>query len=237
MRSVCRTRQARRRRIRSRSEGANVRSLHAIDGVTGRRPDVPRRGMVAVCRGFIGVCGGGHQGSGHKGQFGHRISPCCDRSRKSLAPATECGAGSKLVHHVRSPTRARRRLCAPRTLRAAIDFRTMTQPGNIAGPSAVCSPEAPLRRGYRMEASMRNSGRFGLAAIVSAAMACAGLSQAIAQEMRVLAANETTTLPWSAPVGHRQPRAADIPSSTSHRIIDPEDTIVDRKIQGVCRGC
>jgi hypothetical protein len=27
--------------------------------------------------------------------------------------------------------------------------------------------------------------------------------------------NETTTRPWSAPVGHRQPRAADVPTSTS----------------------
>ena len=50
---------------------------------------------------------------------------------------------------------------------------------------------------------------------------------------------ETTTRPWSAPVGHRQPRAADVPASTSAslQILDPEDANVDRKISNVCRGC
>jgi hypothetical protein len=51
---------------------------------------------------------------------------------------------------------------------------------------------------------------------------------------------ETTTRPWSAPVGHhRQPRAADVPTSTSvsQQSLDEEDANVDRKIKGVCRGC
>jgi len=50
---------------------------------------------------------------------------------------------------------------------------------------------------------------------------------------------ETTTRPWSAPVGHRQPRAADVPPSTSvsQHILDQEDANVDRKIRNVCRGC
>jgi len=54
-----------------------------------------------------------------------------------------------------------------------------------------------------------------------------------------LASNETAIRPWSAPVGHRQPRAADIPASlsTSQQIIDSEDALVDRKIKGICRGC
>jgi hypothetical protein len=53
------------------------------------------------------------------------------------------------------------------------------------------------------------------------------------------AGNETATRPWSAPVGHRQPRAADIPTSTSvsQQILDQEDANVDRKIRSVCRGC
>ncbi|QPF88244.1 hypothetical protein IC762_24630 [Bradyrhizobium genosp. L] len=53
------------------------------------------------------------------------------------------------------------------------------------------------------------------------------------------ASNETATRPWSAPVGHRQPRAADIPASmsTPQQIIDQEDAMVDRKIRGICRGC
>ena len=53
------------------------------------------------------------------------------------------------------------------------------------------------------------------------------------------AGRETTTRPWSAPVGHRQPRAADVPtsSSVSQQILDQEDANVDRKIRSVCRGC
>ena len=54
-----------------------------------------------------------------------------------------------------------------------------------------------------------------------------------------VAGKETTTRPWSAPVGHRQPRAADIHTSTSvsQQSLDEEDANVDRKIRGVCRGC
>jgi hypothetical protein len=50
---------------------------------------------------------------------------------------------------------------------------------------------------------------------------------------------ETTTRPWSAPVGHRQPRTAEVPTSTSVSpyVLDQEDANVDRKIRGVCRGC
>ena len=50
---------------------------------------------------------------------------------------------------------------------------------------------------------------------------------------------ETTTRPWSAPVGHRQPRAADVPTSTSvsKYVLDREDANVDRKISGICQGC
>jgi hypothetical protein len=53
----------------------------------------------------------------------------------------------------------------------------------------------------------------------------------------VLAAGETTTRPWSAPVGHRQPRAADVPPIVSLQNLDQEDIDVDRKTRGVCRGC
>jgi hypothetical protein len=54
-----------------------------------------------------------------------------------------------------------------------------------------------------------------------------------------MAGKETTTRPWTAPVGHRQPRAAYVPTSTSvsQYVLDPEDANVDRKISGICRGC
>jgi hypothetical protein len=55
---------------------------------------------------------------------------------------------------------------------------------------------------------------------------------------------ETTTRPWSAPVGHRQPQAADVQASdvtSSISSIDEalvqENARINRLIQGVCRGC
>jgi hypothetical protein len=55
----------------------------------------------------------------------------------------------------------------------------------------------------------------------------------------LIAGNETRTRPWSAPVGHRQPRAADVPTPTSasQQILDQEDANVDRIVRNVCRGC
>jgi len=60
----------------------------------------------------------------------------------------------------------------------------------------------------------------------------------------VLPGCETTTRPWSAPVGHRQPQAADIQvtdvtssiSSIDQALIQ-ENARIDRLIQGVCKGC
>ena len=51
---------------------------------------------------------------------------------------------------------------------------------------------------------------------------------------------ETATRPWSAPVGHRQPQAADIASpgvSSIDRTLLEEDAKIDRTIRGICRGC
>jgi hypothetical protein len=50
---------------------------------------------------------------------------------------------------------------------------------------------------------------------------------------------ETSTLPWSAPVGHRQPQTADVTSSTrlfDQDILD-ENARIDGLIKGICRGC
>lgn len=65
-------------------------------------------------------------------------------------------------------------------------------------------------------------------------------AMALAPPSRFLApGNETTTRPWSAPTGHRQPGIADVPASTSasQQILDQEDANVNRIIRGVCRGC
>jgi hypothetical protein len=68
---------------------------------------------------------------------------------------------------------------------------------------------------------------------VADAMAFASPSRSLAP------GNETTTRPWSAPVGHRQPGVADIPASTSasQQTLDQEDENVNRIIRGICRGC
>jgi hypothetical protein len=54
-----------------------------------------------------------------------------------------------------------------------------------------------------------------------------------------IAGKETTTRPWTAPPGHRQPHASDVPATSlgSLDALDQEDAIVDRKISGICRGC
>ena len=44
-----------------------------------------------------------------------------------------------------------------------------------------------------------------------------------------------------APIGHRQPRAGDLPSqdnlSNPKDAINREDAALDRKIKSICRGC
>ena len=51
--------------------------------------------------------------------------------------------------------------------------------------------------------------------------------------------SETSTRPWSAPVGHRQPRVDEVPTSVplTREALDQEDANVDRKISNICRGC
>jgi len=51
---------------------------------------------------------------------------------------------------------------------------------------------------------------------------------------------ETSTLPWSAPVGHRQPQAIDVSSSrpsSIDQVVVEENARIDEVIKGVCRGC
>lgn len=41
-----------------------------------------------------------------------------------------------------------------------------------------------------------------------------------------------------APVGHRQPRASDVPSGQEKNFTESaEDKALDRKIKSICRGC
>lgn len=71
-----------------------------------------------------------------------------------------------------------------------------------------------------------------------------GVSSVSAQSGAIPSPNLTTpppqgqTLP-QAPVGHRQPRAGDLPNQqgTSQAAIDRDDAALDRKIKGICKGC
>jgi hypothetical protein len=50
--------------------------------------------------------------------------------------------------------------------------------------------------------------------------------------------SQTTGGPAQAPVGHRQPRASDLPSEKNGSAkLDAEDAALDRKIKSICRGC
>lgn len=44
-----------------------------------------------------------------------------------------------------------------------------------------------------------------------------------------------------APIGHRQPRAGDVPSeknlSDPNNAVNKEDAALDKKIKSICRGC
>jgi hypothetical protein len=47
--------------------------------------------------------------------------------------------------------------------------------------------------------------------------------------------------PWPAPVGHKQPRADQVPSeknlSDPNSAANREDAALDKKIKSICRGC
>jgi hypothetical protein len=43
--------------------------------------------------------------------------------------------------------------------------------------------------------------------------------------------------PGAAPIGHRQPRRADVPDTSGKADTSPEDRALDRKIKSICRGC
>ena len=51
--------------------------------------------------------------------------------------------------------------------------------------------------------------------------------------------HETSTLPWSAPRGHHQPRLGEIPASAvpAQQDLNEEDARIDRIIRNVCRNC
>jgi hypothetical protein len=77
-------------------------------------------------------------------------------------------------------------------------------------------------------------------AVSMALMALIGAPTAIAQTGAGSGASKSGDLP-PAPVGHRQPRAGDVPSEKNlgnpNDPINKEDAILDKKIKSICRGC
>ena len=49
--------------------------------------------------------------------------------------------------------------------------------------------------------------------------------------------NETSTLPWSAPRGHHQPRVVDIPATQAQHNLNEEDARIHRIVRNICRNC
>jgi hypothetical protein len=50
---------------------------------------------------------------------------------------------------------------------------------------------------------------------------------------------EKSTLPWSAPVGHRQPQLIDLTQTKSlyEQELDEENAKLSRVVKSICRGC
>ena len=115
--------------------------------------------------------------------------------------------------------------------------RGITPPlwGGITGPH--CKSECQnrvSRAGWHLEASMNTSKLLVALALVST------IGAVSAQSFHPsVTGKETTTKPWTAPIGHRQPHTADVPTTTTgvQDLLDQEDASVDRKISGICRGC
>jgi len=66
-----------------------------------------------------------------------------------------------------------------------------------------------------------------------------GVPVAVAQNSKSGSGASSTSgtgLP-EAPVGHRQPKASDVPSDKNADKLDAENAALDKKIKSICRGC
>jgi hypothetical protein len=80
--------------------------------------------------------------------------------------------------------------------------------------------------------------------LITAVLALTGGPAAMAQTGSNTGSSGATNSPQptrEAPVGHRQPRASDVPSeknlSNPNDPVNREDAALDRKIKSICRGC
>jgi hypothetical protein len=81
--------------------------------------------------------------------------------------------------------------------------------------------------------------------ITMALLVLIGTSTAIAQSSKGTSSSSGSSTMGSgvlqAPVGHRQPRAGDVPDeknlSNPNEPMSKEDALLDKKIKSICRGC
>jgi hypothetical protein len=75
-------------------------------------------------------------------------------------------------------------------------------------------------------------------AIISLALLALVGAPALAQSGN---SNQTKGTVLPAPVGHRQPRAGDVPDEKNlanpSDPVNKEDALLDKKIKSICRGC
>jgi hypothetical protein len=68
----------------------------------------------------------------------------------------------------------------------------------------------------------------------------AGAPEAMAQGRNSNSSNNAGGVP-PAPIGHRQPRADQVPNeknlSNPNEPVNKEDALLDKKIKSICRGC
>jgi hypothetical protein len=76
--------------------------------------------------------------------------------------------------------------------------------------------------------------------ILAALLALTGAPTAIAQTGTGSSASKSGGV-GQAPIGHRQPRAGDVPNEKNlgnpNDSISKEDALLDKKIKSICRGC
>ena len=83
--------------------------------------------------------------------------------------------------------------------------------------------------------------------LIGTCIVLASITPALAQSGVIPPPNLTAPPPDrpipEAPIGHRQPRAAELPPQNPNNVENPqdansrEDAALDRKIKGICRGC
>jgi hypothetical protein len=77
--------------------------------------------------------------------------------------------------------------------------------------------------------------------ITMALLTLIGVPSAVAQSGNSSSTMTKGTGVAPAPIGHRQPRASDVPNEKSllnpNDPVSKEDALLDKKIRSICRGC